>query len=115
MVRSIFFGLSFSLNMGKTSLQNCKTAIQSHTGHITKLKKDIENKAQKRQIKRTPEVRTFQVAGVAGNNSYKYSGGRMKFNSSKGFNFSGYTKSIKTCNIPLKRPIKWLPRMQKKI
>ena len=35
-----------------------------------------------------------------------YSGGRMKFNSSKGLNFSGYIKSIKTCNIPLKTRIK---------
>ena len=39
----------------------------------------------------------------------------MKFNSSKGFNFSGYTKSIKTCNIPLKSPIKWLPWMPEKL
>ena len=30
------------------------------------------------------------------------------------FGFSGYTKSMKKCNIPLEIPIKWLPRMQKK-
>ena len=30
----------------------------------------------------------------------------MKFNISKDLNFSGYIKSIKTCNIPLKTSIK---------
>ena len=29
---------------------NCKTAIQSHTKHITSIKKDVENKAQKRSL-----------------------------------------------------------------
>ena len=37
-----------------------------------------------------------------------YSGVQNVFN----FNFSGYTKSNETCNIPLKSPIKWLPKMQ---
>ena len=41
-----------------------------------------------------------------------YSGWPMKFNRSKGFNFSGYTKSTKSCNIPVKGPIKWLPWIQ---
>ena len=40
----------------------------------------------------------------------------MKFNNNNvSFNFSGYTKTIKKCNIPLESPVKWLPRMQKKI
>ena len=43
------------------------------------------------------------------------SGEEMKFKSSKGFNSSGYTKSIKTYNIPLKSPMRLLPRMQKRI
>ena len=45
-----------------------------------------------------------------------YSGGQMKFNSNNvSLNFSGSTETIKKFNIPLKSPIKWLPRMQKKI
>ena len=45
-----------------------------------------------------------------------YSGGQMKFKKNNiSFGFSGYTKSMKKCNIPLKSPIKSLPRMQKKI
>ena len=32
----------------------------------------------------------------------------------KVFNFSGYTQSTKSCNVPLKSPLKWLPRMQKR-
>ena len=47
--------------------QNCKTAIQSHTGHITKLKKDIENKAQKRQIDEVSK----QLKRFALNDDYK--------------------------------------------
>ena len=34
---------------------------------------------------------------------------------SKSFCFSTTTQCIKTCNMPLKSPIKWLPKMQKKI
>ena len=33
---------------------------------------------------------------------------------SSSFNFSGYTKNNKACNIPLKSPIKWLPTNKKK-
>ena len=33
---------------------------------------------------------------------------------SKSFCFTATTQNIKTCNIPLKSPIKWLPKMQKK-
>ena len=45
----------------------------------------------------------------------RYSGGQMKFNKNNiSFGFSEYTKSMKKCNIPLKSPIKSLPRMQKK-
>ena len=44
-----------------------------------------------------------------------YSGGEMKFNKNNiSFGFSGYTKSMKKCNIPLRSPIKSLTRMQKK-
>ena len=32
---------------------------------------------------------------------------------SKSFYFSATTQNIETCNIPLKSPIKWLPKMQK--
>ena len=42
-----------------------------------------------------------------------YSPVRMKFNRNNvSFNFWGCTKTIKKCNIPLKSPIKWLPKMQ---
>ena len=45
-----------------------------------------------------------------------YSPVRMKFNRNYvSFNFWGYTKTIRKCNIPFKSPIKWLPKMQKKL
>ena len=46
---------------------NCKTAIQNHTGHITKLKKEIEHKAQKRQF----DELTKQLKRFALNEDYK--------------------------------------------
>ena len=43
----------------------------------------------------------------------RYSPVRMKFNRNNiSFNFWGRTKTIEKCNIPLKSPIKWLPKMQ---
>ena len=44
------------------------------------------------------------------------SGGQMKFDSNcVSFNFPRPTETIKKINVPLKSPIKWLPKMQKNI
>lgn len=47
--------------------QNCKTAIQSHTKHITAVKKELETKAQKRGF----DEMSKQLKRFALNEDYK--------------------------------------------
>ena len=56
-------------------------------------------------LQETKEI-TSKFHTILSCNIQSYSEGRMKFNISKELNFSGYIKSIKTCNIPLKTRIK---------
>ena len=46
---------------------------------------------------------------------YLYSGGQMKNNNKISFHSSGSTETIKIFNIPMKSPLRWLRRMQKRI
>ena len=101
---------------------NLTTFLLSSSGRSRSImwreaRRGLRNKRERDQIRTSLQaVKPDHSCGVMTIFFFQYSGGQMKFNSNNiSFNFSGYTKIIKKCNIPLKSPIKWLPRMQKKI